>query len=86
MERMWAVMKGDIYRLYLIDLIHLLQEQALEAKSERDKSLAEPENQFYEGRLSAFDDVIELIHMQAKAFQIPGENLNLIVDAKEHLS
>lgn len=79
-------MKGDIYRLYLIDLIHLLQEQALEAKSEHDKSLTKPENQFYEGRLSAFDDVIELIHMQTKAFQIPGENLNLIVDAKEHLS
>ena len=78
-------MEDNLYKLYLIDLIHLIQEQALDARNARDQSIGATDNQFFEGRLSAFHDVVELMYLQAKAFQIPTEDLKLTILAKDHL-
>ena len=65
------------YRNYLSDLILLLKEDAVEAKKERDAHQGLDGHSYYEGKVLAYYEVISTMLLQAKAFGIDPEELNL---------
>lgn len=70
-------MSSDSMRLYLRDLGLLLKEKARGAKDDESLAGDEQDRRFRAGRLMAFHEVISLMQQQARAFQIPLEELCL---------
>jgi hypothetical protein len=67
------MMDKNKYKLYLIDLVSILKEEAFKAK---EKSVIDSSN-FDEGRLMAYYEFISLLKQQANAFGIDLEDINL---------
>ena len=60
---------------YLLDLVPLIREAALEARAARDDGRSSDDYAFFAGRLSAYYDVVSLIQQQAVAFGIDLKGL-----------
>jgi hypothetical protein len=66
-------MEKDKYKLYLIDLVSILKEEAYEARKKRGPN----SDDFYEGRLMAYYEFVSLLKQQADAFGIDLKDINL---------
>jgi hypothetical protein len=65
------------YRNYLRDLASLLREDARDARDQRDARKGQGDYAFYDGKLFAYYEVISTMLLQAKAFGLTPEELNL---------
>lgn len=68
---------GELHRNFLFDLGYLLREQALEAKQAAGAACGTDDEAFQSGRLLAYYEVLSLLVRQARAFELPVEDLHL---------
>ena len=68
---------GELHRNYLFDLGSLLREQALDAKQAAGTARGTGDEAFQSGRLLAYYEVLSLLVSQARAFELPAEDLHL---------
>lgn len=66
-------MNNNVYKNYLIDLVKLLIEDAFEAKKSANK---EP-NEFNNGKVIGYYEVLDTIQNQATAFYIDKNEIGL---------
>lgn len=66
-------MNKNKYKLYLIDLVSILKDAAMEVKKKTENN----SNDFDEGRLMAYHEFISLLKQQADAFGINLKDINL---------
>jgi hypothetical protein len=70
-------MVGELHRSYVFDLGYLLREHALEAKQAVRGAKGTDDEAFQSGRLMAYYEVLSLLVSQARAFELPIEDLHL---------
>ena len=70
-------MMNEQFENYVLDLGVLVKEKALEAKTTKDKSSCEKDDDYHLGYLMAFYEIVSLMQQQAAVFDIDLAQLGL---------
>ncbi len=68
--------KNELYKNFLLDLIYLLKEYALDAKKEYKKNKYKGNASFYKGKLFGYWEVFDTLKLQLFSFQIDPKKVN----------